>query len=53
MCDTYTWQPALSPERMLRKDYDRKDSVIKKSLVVILKSLHAKMNWLAENRQSS
>jgi hypothetical protein len=37
---------------MLRKDYDRKGSVAKKSLVVSLKGFDAKTNWLAGNRQS-
>jgi hypothetical protein len=37
---------------MLHKDYDRKSSVEKKSVVVVLKGLDAKMNWLAVNRQS-
>jgi hypothetical protein len=35
---------ALSPDRMLYKDYDRKGLVIKKCLVVGLKRLGAKMN---------
>jgi hypothetical protein len=39
-------------ERMLHKDYDWKGSVEKKSLVVSLKGLGAKKNWLAVNRQS-
>jgi hypothetical protein len=34
----------LSSERMLHKDYDRKGSVGKKSLVLILKGLDAKTN---------
>jgi hypothetical protein len=38
-------KPILSPERTLRKDYDRKGSVGKiKSLVANLKGLEAKMN---------
>jgi hypothetical protein len=37
---------------MLHKDHDRKGSVAKKSLVVILKGFGAKANWLAVNRQS-
>jgi hypothetical protein len=37
---------------MLHKDYYRKGSVGKKSLVVGLKGLHAKTNWSAINRQS-
>jgi hypothetical protein len=64
MCDTYTWQrkiifirdkPTLSSKRVLHKNYDRKGSVAKKkkiSLVVNLKGLGAKTNWLAVNRQS-
>jgi hypothetical protein len=40
----------LSSERMLQKDYDRKGPV-KKSLVVILKGLDAKTNWLEVNRK--
>jgi hypothetical protein len=36
---------------MLHKDYDRKGSAEKKSLVVSLYGLGAKMNWLQENRQ--
>jgi hypothetical protein len=36
---------------MLRKDYERKGSVQEKtSLIVILKGLSAKTNWLAVNR---
>jgi hypothetical protein len=34
----------LSSERMLRKVYDRKDSVVEKTLVVTLKGLGAKTN---------
>jgi hypothetical protein len=63
MCYTYTWQkpsifirdkPILSSERMLLMDYDRKGSVKQKGkcLVVSLKGLGAKMNWLAVIRQS-
>jgi hypothetical protein len=37
---------------MLHKDYYRKDSVEKKSLVVGLKGLDAKAKRLAVNRQS-
>jgi hypothetical protein len=40
-------KPIFSSERMLHKDYDRKGSVEKrkrKSMVVILKGLGAKMN---------
>jgi hypothetical protein len=37
---------------MLHKDYDRKSSVEKKSLVVSLKGLSAKKNCLAVKRQS-
>jgi hypothetical protein len=42
----------LSSESMLHKDYDRKGSVAKKNVVVILKKLGAKNNWLAVSRQS-
>jgi hypothetical protein len=42
----------LSSERMLHKDYKRKCSVEEKSLVLSLKGLGAKKNWLAVNRQS-
>jgi hypothetical protein len=58
MCDTYTWQsPSLcirdKPILSSHKDYDRKGSVAKKKkIVVILKGLGAKKNWLAVNRQS-
>jgi hypothetical protein len=38
---------------MLHKDYYRKSSIGKKTLVVSLKELDAKMNWLVVNRQSS
>jgi hypothetical protein len=44
--------PGLSSEKMLHKDYFRKSSVGKKSLVVGLKGLDAKTNRLAVNRQS-
>jgi hypothetical protein len=37
---------------MLHKDYDHKDSVEEKSLVVILKGLDAETNWLAVSRHS-
>jgi hypothetical protein len=38
---------------MLLKGYDRKSSAgLKKSLVMILKMLGAKTNWLAVSRQS-
>jgi hypothetical protein len=37
-------KPILSSERMLHKDYYRKGSVEKKSLVVLLKGLGAEMN---------
>jgi hypothetical protein len=37
---------------MLRKDYDRKGSVEKRTLVVSLKALGAKTNWRAVNHQS-
>jgi hypothetical protein len=52
-CDTYTSQrpstfvrekPIFSSERMLHKDYDRKDSVETKTLVVGLKRL-APIAW--------
>jgi hypothetical protein len=39
-------------ERMLHEDDDRKCSVEKKSLIMSLKGLHSKTNWLAVNRQS-
>jgi hypothetical protein len=45
-------KPIFSSERMLHEDYNRKDSVEQKSLVVILKGLGAKTNWSAVNRQS-
>jgi hypothetical protein len=35
---------------MLYKDYNCKASVEKKDLVMILKGLDTKMNWLAVNR---
>jgi hypothetical protein len=35
-------RPILSSEKMLHKDYDRKGSVAKKNLVVILKGLGVK-----------
>jgi hypothetical protein len=38
--------------RLLHKDYNRKGSGGKKSLVVSLKGLVAKTKWLAVNRQS-
>jgi hypothetical protein len=37
-------KPILSSGRMLRKDYDRKSSVEKESLVVILKRIGANTN---------
>jgi hypothetical protein len=37
-------KPGFSSERMLRKDYDRKGSVGKESVVVILKGLGPKTN---------
>jgi hypothetical protein len=37
---------------MLHKDYYRRSSAEKKNLVVGLKGLDAKTNWLAVNRQS-
>jgi hypothetical protein len=60
MCDTYTWKrrslfirdkPILSSERMSYKDYDRKGSVEKENVVVSLKGLVAKTNWLAVEPQ--
>jgi hypothetical protein len=36
---------------MLHKDYDRKGSVEKKIMVVGIKVLDGKKNWLAVNRQ--
>jgi hypothetical protein len=46
-------KPIFSSERMLHKDYDHKGLVEKqKSLVVNLKRLVAKMNWLSVNRQT-
>jgi hypothetical protein len=56
----YTWQKAkhihkrethLRVEKMLRKGYDRKGSV-KEIMVLSLKGLVAKTNWLSVNRQS-
>jgi hypothetical protein len=56
MCDTRTWQrrslfirdkPILSSEKMLYKDYDCKRFSCKKTLVVSLKGLVPKTNWLA------
>jgi hypothetical protein len=44
--------PIFSLERMLRKDNYHKGSVEKNSLVVGLKGLDAKTNWLAVHRQS-
>jgi hypothetical protein len=44
--------PIFLSERMLHKDYYRKSSVEKKTLVVGLKGPDAKMNWLSANRQS-
>jgi hypothetical protein len=37
---------------MLHKDHDRKYSAERKLLVVTLKGLVIKTNWLADNRQS-
>jgi hypothetical protein len=37
---------------MLQKDYDRKGTVAKKTLVLSLKKLSSKTNWLAVNRKS-
>jgi hypothetical protein len=45
-------KPIFSSDRMLHKDYYRKSSVEKKSLVVGLKGPGAKANSLAVNRQS-
>jgi hypothetical protein len=59
-CDSYTWRKAknihkrqtnLLVSRMLYKYYDSKGSVEKNSLVVGLKGLDNKTNWLAVNRQ--
>jgi hypothetical protein len=57
----YIWQrrnlfirdkPILSSENMLHKEYDRKGSVEKENpLLVSLKGLGAKTNWLAVYRQ--
>jgi hypothetical protein len=44
-------KPIFSSERMLHKDYHRRIQ-LKKILVVGLKGLDAKTNWLAVNRQS-
>jgi hypothetical protein len=61
MCDRYTWQrrslfirdkPILSSENMLHKDYGRKGSAEKNSLVMSLKGPGAKTRWLEVNRQS-
>jgi hypothetical protein len=61
MCEMYTWRKAkhfhkrqthLLVREMLHKDYYRKSSVEKKSLVVSLKGLDAKTKCLAVNRQS-
>jgi hypothetical protein len=61
MCEMYTWQrpsifirdkPIFSSERMLHKDYYRKSSVEKKTLIVDLKGLYAKTKWIAVNLQS-
>jgi hypothetical protein len=60
MCDMYTWRKAKHIHKrlinflvreILHRDYDHKGSVEKKSLVVSLKGLGAKTNWLAVNRQ--
>jgi hypothetical protein len=40
------------PHLLLREDYDRKDSVEKKSLFVSLKELVAEANLFEANRQS-
>jgi hypothetical protein len=49
ICTTRTLdKPILSLERMIHKEYDRKGSVAKeKSLVMGLKGLEVKTNWLA------
>jgi hypothetical protein len=39
-------------QRILHKDYDRKGSVEKKNLVVSLKVIGAKTNWLAVKQRS-
>jgi hypothetical protein len=41
----------FSSESMLHKDYGRRGSFEKKPLVVNLKGLGAKTNWLPVNRQ--
>jgi hypothetical protein len=48
----YLKEPIFSSERMLRKDYDRKGSVDKMSLVASLKGIGANTNWVAVNSQS-
>jgi hypothetical protein len=45
-------KPIFSSERMLRKDYDRKHSVIKKSLVVTPLGIWRQEKLIAVNRQS-
>jgi glucan phosphoethanolaminetransferase (alkaline phosphatase superfamily) len=45
-------KPVFSSERMLRKGHNRKSSGATQNLVVILKELGAKTNWLAVNRKS-
>jgi hypothetical protein len=45
-------KPILSSERMLHRNYYRKDSVEEKSFVMSRNGLDAKENWLAVNRQS-
>jgi hypothetical protein len=62
MCEMNTWRkakhihkrdkPIFSSERMLHKEYYPEGLVEKLSLVVSLKGLGAKTNWLAVNRQS-
>jgi hypothetical protein len=63
MCEMYTWRntkhivrdkPIFSSERMLHKDYYRRSSAEKKkkNVVVGIKGLEAKTNWLAVNRES-
>jgi hypothetical protein len=44
-------KPIFSSGRILHKNYYRKSSVEKNDVVVSLKGLDAKINWLAVNRQ--
>jgi hypothetical protein len=45
-------KPIFSSERMSHNNYDCKDWVEKKDLVMSLKGIGVKTNWLAVNRQS-